>query len=701
MLDVRPARLVAQMLFAATAWVAVGCGDDGSSGDPGGAGASMGSGASGAAGNSGGAGGGATGGGGNGGNGGTVGPIDVETKLPEVPGMRNVVGWVSDDSVRVTFDPEAGAQDYRIYPLPPDEDITIGDDGSVVVKDAIYRCAGGRHAPPAIVDDQEQVQSGAIKTFVEHEVLGVQRTLEDATLGWVYSEPGEGRVAVHALGSPDPGADNGCFFQRWGASRVKRYVADEAEYQQLLAARWRDDGVAFWIPASPGAGARTVYAADVDGAPLYLVDGPEKDARGDAQAAFSILDAEADGTEPLMRVFYENGCGESHDELARGTERFERVRRQGTSPLWEVHWAGITAKTILVIEALDEGCPFQGHLSPESKPSFTTNHQPFMTIDELRAASSTGEVFVNGQYDGGTLPRAVARSFIEVTPPAEPPMDVWHGFDAGEPFEPLTPYEVPWTTWATHYFDAPSYDVSFYAVEDDVYAAGQFLGQLWVTYADVGSDVNGKFRLTSKTKATMSAGEFLHATMQVDTFSTGRRYPQLILSSADAPVQDNLEGAATIIVQPIQTWPTQLDIQVCDHRTWDVNNQCPRYELRTMSDGGGDYFSPIEEISELAGVDRPVRFDVYASTSRVYVFLDGRQAGCADLPAGTILAGPTTVTLGDVLYHSGVDDLQWSPFHGAHLHIETRRHFDDFGFSSGVDAPEWDEGRMPCATTLQ
>jgi hypothetical protein len=66
-----------------------------------------------------------------------------------------------------------------------------------------------------------------------------------------------------------------------------------------------------------------------------------------------------------------------------------------------------------------------------------------------------------------------------------------------------------------------------------------------------------------------------------------------------------------------------------------------------------------------------------------------------------MIAGPTTVTIGDVLYHSGVDDVQWSPFHDEHLHIETRRHFDDFGFSSGVPAPAWDEERMPCATALQ
>jgi hypothetical protein len=55
--------------------------------------------------------------------------------------------------------------------------------------------------------------------------------------------------------------------------------------------------------------------------------------------------------------------------------------------------------------------------------------------------------------------------------------------------------------------------------------------------------------------------------------------------------------------------------------------------------------------------------------------------------------GPVTVTWGDVLYHSSVDHTY--AFHTAHMQIETQRHFDNLGFSSGVAAPAWDTKLIP------
>jgi hypothetical protein len=64
-------------------------------------------------------------------------------------------------------------------------------------------------------------------------------------------------------------------------------------------------------------------------------------------------------------------------------------------------------------------------------------------------------------------------------------------------------------------------------------------------------------------------------------------------------------------------------------------------------------------------------------------------------------AGPVTVTFGDVLYHSGIDVTD-PPFvfHRAHQYTETRRHFDEIGFKSGVPAPLWDEAKLPCTATM-
>ena len=58
-----------------------------------------------------------------------------------------------------------------------------------------------------------------------------------------------------------------------------------------------------------------------------------------------------------------------------------------------------------------------------------------------------------------------------------------------------------------------------------------------------------------------------------------------------------------------------------------------------------------------------------------------------------------------MLYHSGADvvgaDIGWMyEFHVRHLATETRHHYDNIGFSSGVAAPEWNEKILPCQKTL-
>jgi hypothetical protein len=67
-------------------------------------------------------------------------------------------------------------------------------------------------------------------------------------------------------------------------------------------------------------------------------------------------------------------------------------------------------------------------------------------------------------------------------------------------------------------------------------------------------------------------------------------------------------------------------------------------------------------------------------------------------------AGSATVTYGDTLYHSGVDEpvvgTDFMPYIRDHQLTETRRHVDNFGFSSGVEAPPWDHDRIPCETEL-
>jgi hypothetical protein len=645
--------------------------------------------------------------------GGSATQVSVKTALPALPAIANVVAKTVDDDVNLTFDPVDGARDYRVYILPDDKDITSDATGHITVKNAIYRCAGDRQAPPTTMDGASQVQSGAIKTLVDGQsVDGVMRTMADATLGYVYATAGAGRTPVYAMGDSAPDADNDCYFQRWATSRVKKYATSESERTMLLAQSWRDDGIAFYVPSVAAANTRPVYtvqpAMGVNGTAnrYYYVDGPEATKRGKTETAFQVLtDVGGPDTEPLMRVFYQNGCGKSHDELAAGKPRFERARRQGDQlPVFDLHWAGITGPTTLVVEALADGCPYQGFFATQSQPARDV-YPSWQTLDQLRTASPTGEVYINGQHEAGN-PKPIARSFISVSPGPKPDLDWFEGFGSPNALGTLkdAPCGEPTNNcWQEFRQASDVEDVSFMFVETDRRATAPLLGELWVTYGDVGADVNGKFRLTPSKKATLAADTFLHATMTVDTFTTGRRYPQIIISDQDVPVQWSMKNGYAFVVQTFVDWPNTFQLELCDHKYWDVNDQCPAFDMYHVMDPNDPNkrigLAPNAEVGEHMGLDRGTVFDVYASTKRLYMFLDGEPYGCANLPSSSVPAGPVTVTFGDVLYHSGVDHTY--AFTSKALQVSTRRHFDNLGFKSGVSAPMWDEKRMPCVSQLK
>jgi hypothetical protein len=248
------------------------------------------------------------------------------------------------------------------------------------------------------------------------------------------------------------------------------------------------------------------------------------------------------------------------------------------------------------------------------------------------------------------------------------------------------------------------FDTSFYYVENDRHVLAPLLGELWVMYADLASGVNGKFRLTPLQKAQIDGDTFLHVTMEVSAFTTALRYPQILISDQEPPVQHTLVLGNALVIQPWGDWPNLFELQHCDHRLWEVNIQCPVADLHHYFDPGDATkvlgLAPHAEVGEQLGVERTTRFETYVSTQRAYLLLDGQPYGCVDLPATGVPGGPVTVTFGDVLFHSDNDQLQFYPFVREHLYHDTQRHFDNLGFKSGVPAPAWDEARLPCTSTL-
>jgi hypothetical protein len=631
----------------------------------------------------------------------------VQTALPPLPKMANVKATAIHESVEISFEPVDGARDYRVYALPADGDVSSDGAGHVTVKNALYRCAGDRQAPVTVLDAAPAQQGKNIRTLVDNQdVDGVRRTLADAALGFVYIKPGDGRVPIYAMGDPAATADQDCEFlqttARWQESRSKRWVT-EAEHTKLLGDRWRDDGIAFYVPAAAGGNTRPLYASATNDTRYYYVDGAESQKRGTSQVAFPILTA-VDGPDstPLMRVFYRNICGKSHDEIVAGKPRFERARRQGDQqPTFHLHWSGLSQETTLVVEALAEGCPYQGFLSPISRPA-NGSYAAWQTLDQLKAQSPTGELYINGQHEAANKPRPIARSFVKIAPGPKPDLDWFQGFGSADALGNLvdTPCgENTGNCFAGHRMRSDIADVGFIYVDDDRWGLGSFLGELWVTYADRAADTNGKFRLTAIPKAQLAPDKFLYATMTVDGFATLRRYPQIIISEMDTPVQYQMQKGHAIVVQTFGGWPNAYQVEVCDHQFWDVNSQCPVYDLYHTLDpldpGKKTGLQPNAEPAEHVGLDRGTRYEVLTSTKRIYLYLDGEPYACADLPATSVPAGPVTVTFGDVIYHSGVDTTY--TYTKQALQIATRRHFDNLGFKSGMAAPAWDEKRLPCA----
>jgi hypothetical protein len=635
------------------------------------------------------------------------GTYDTQTALPELPRLENVVGTLSPDSVSITFLPVDGAKDYRVYALPEDTDI-VSSSETVHIQGATYRCAGNREVPDVDTDDLPKGYNHGVRTLVDNQdVSGYRRSLEEAQLGHVYYSAGSGRAAVYVLGDPDATSDNLYYISRVIASRTKRYTTSMQERTQLLAAGWRDDGIAFYVPEQASAETQTVstsLAASDGHSRFYFVAEAEGAVRDAPTAAFQVLKNAAPDTQPLYRVHYTKYPGSSHDELAYGKTLFERVRFQGSDkPMTELLWTGVTKPTTLVVEALDALCPYAGRLSGTAIPGATVDsvtYREAITPQEAQARAPFNELYINGQSAAPTEPRALARAFLKVEPQAHETFDWFAGFETPSELGDLKEVDCG-TAEGQNCFQqwrqtSAELDVHWHTIVTGQRAIGVFNGELWVRYADWAADTNGKFRLTPTRKARIEDDAYLHTTMEVTSISTSRRYPQIMISDRAAPIQDYLEQGQTILLEVFRDFPNYIEIQICDHRRWEVNEQCPFFQFYERKNAQGEIatLAPVIEIGENTAPDKRTRFDFFVSSKRAYVFVERKPYGCVDLPATGSPRGEVTVTFGDVLYHSGIDGPRG--YHKEFLQYDTERRFDNLGFSSGVPEPEWDYDRLPC-----
>ncbi|HEY6878493.1 MAG TPA: hypothetical protein VI299_10770 [Polyangiales bacterium] len=649
--------------------------------------------------------------------------------LPALPRIDNIRVTQRGDTAIVEFEPVANARDYRIYPLPKNTDVLTGAAGELVVKNAIYRCAGDR---PIVARKDDPASGYAVSTSGRPSWLTEYvRTESDSLLGYVYLTPGPDRQPVYRMADPNLGG--GFMNSNWSAPLYSEanhadYVVGAAARDKLLASGFRDDGIAFYVPASATKAVyRKVYYSASNGTATFFfaAGGPEYEKLSqetnyvvDSGERFKVLATEEPGSVPLRRVWYSS----SFDVLAAGEPRYKRVLEQGNQPFWSLTWPGLSADTTLVVEALDQGCPFpNGYVSAHDAPADRAN-EPSLSLDKARLSS--GEVFINGQFDPANRPRPIARAYVDVKPEPKPKMDWFESFDIGAPWEP---FEITKGNNGVYIYRNSKWAIDFSGCTDNL-TVGPLLGQLAVGFADYGSSCNMSL-MSREIQPKLSASSYLHVRMSTNIPSTGRRYPQLMLTTTkvlnpgdvqplDAvpmharlgPVDKNNPGPEkSIIVQPFGA-NHALNLQFCDQRGWGVNVQCPQINIYGYSAGSDQTawkspWLPNPVLGELAGFDRPVQFDVYASTERVYVYVDDKPFGCAVLPAGRMPEGDVTVSYRAVLYHSDIDE-SVVPATSGHQYLRRYslmhmdRTLDDLGIDQNVPAPMWDESLLPCGTRL-
>jgi hypothetical protein len=670
--------------------------------------------------------------------------------VPELPPIQNVKVTMRGDTAIIEFEPVAGARDYRIYPEPDPAAWLIGENNEVGVKDGIYRCAGDR-----IFQDREADGANGFDCSLsgcDNARHDYARSDEEALLGYVFLTPAADRVPVYRVANPNGGGgfrNADWVVPLYSEANSAEYVTDTAARDALLAQGWRDDGIAFYTSKDASKTVYRIHYADDwqgDNVVFFFTDGPEHDARAaqpaeqiaDLGPRFQILDSEQPDSVPLYRVTYTG----SFDVLAAGEARFDQVLHQGIRPVWSVSWPGITANTRFIVEALDSGCPFpegyvaaQHHDADIDRTSGEPFNYPSLTLDEARLSS--GEVYINGQHDPSSRPKPIARAYVDVEPEPHPEMDFLETFDEGAEWEPFT----KWQDNNAFVFRNSKWAIDTSGCTEN-FTFGPLLGQFVLGMADGGSSCN--VSITPKNVPTeLGSDGYLHVRMSTDVPSTNRRYPQILITTVplkddpepeasyidDVPVHSRLgnfpfdwagadkvagtgddvapEGGQSIVVQPFGGYQ-ETQIEYCDTRGWGVSQQCDRANVYGFH--AGDYqstwkegWTPVPVQGDVAGFDRPVQWDVYASNQRVYVFMDGKPSACAILPEGRMPAGAVTVAYRAVLYHCGIDESVVPEDSGHRYEREyslchSDRHMDDFGIDLSVPAPMWDESVLPCGT---
>ncbi len=270
------------------------------------------------------------------------------------------------------------------------------------------------------------------------------------------------------------------------------------------------------------------------------------------------------------------------------------------------------------------------------------------------------------QHDPSNRPRPIARAFVTVTPEPEPEMDFYESFDRPEDFAPFTQED----TFNNGIFLRRNDDwVVEYSGCHEGNTVGPLLGQLvFGGERTAGSSCN--MSIVPRAVVPEVSGDSSRAPADDDRDPID---PSSVPAS-DADDRRTLErrGRGTRTRFPCviawdrcpsrrRTFPTAVakrpsscsrSAQLTSSRFSSamgavgasaLSARAPTiygFPAGSYEDEWDEEWRPVPVLGEMAGHDRPVRFDVYVSSERIYVTLDGKPAGCAILPEDSAFEDP-------------------------------------------------------------
>jgi hypothetical protein len=427
-----------------------------------------------------------------------------------------------------------------------------------------------------------------------------------------------------------------------------------------------------------------------------------------------------------------------------GNEQHNLTKEESPKkPLRLIEVTGLTEPVEMVLEALDEPCPFPGLIGSMHQEINTEEGGivPIYSEDEVR--QKYGSLIYNGQGEGTSLaaqapnnaPRVLAKTTVRLEPlgyggeaPAKQFFEDWTD-DADQPRWIEEPYAV---TAHPH----PGGSVTAYQNSrwNFLYVEGFFMwpggaqgprgtqtafhiggGRMRNNIADFDGNFASQLMIPKQTVA-VSDTDYLHVTYEVDSNTTQRRYWWVGLCGADQAGQTlrpDGQLVGDIMLSPFFYLPDGHNPAMARWNCIQVftlfgtefllppDNTRPQSDLVVILNKAnedtssviqvGDFHRELDENGKAIDVmldDRlfpavRTRFDLYIRRNRLIVYAAGKQKACTDFPSTPLTMAEGALAYGGVLYHATAD----------HYDLEAHKATAQYHYFSNIpwmDQRQWD-----------